>query len=262
MSIIEAIFLGIIQGLTEFLPVSSSGHLYIAEWLFGMNNVPDSFEVALHLGTLFVIGIYFFKDWINLIVGAYKQTIKKEKNVHGTMFWYLVIATIPSGIIGYILDKTFEETLTKPLVIAISLMVMGIVLYFVDKKSKSETDYEHLTFKQTFITGMSQALAFIPGVSRSGVTITTARALGVERKTAARYSFMLSAPIILAATALKITEFELTLTFMLGILTSFLVGLCVIHWVMKYLEKGSFKPFAIYRVAFGLFIILRIILMK
>ena len=109
---------------------------------------------------------------------------------------------------------------------------------------------------------MSQALAFIPGVSRSGVTITTARALGVDRKTAARYSFMLSAPIILAATALKITEFEFTVAFICGILTSFLVGLCVIHWVMRYLEKGSFKPFAIYRVIFGLLIILRIFCMK
>ena len=261
MSIFQAVFLGIVQGLTEFLPVSSSGHLTIFPWFFHWTNIPDSFDIALHAGTLLALLIYFFKDWVKLIKGAYLCTFKKEKNLEGKIFWYLVIATIPSGLIGYLLDKHFEEILTKPFVIAISLIVMGIILYLVDKKANAEIDLEHLTFKHAFTIGMSQVLAFIPGVSRSGITITTARALKLNRETAARYSFYLSAPMIFAATILKVTEFEFTLAFVLGVLASFSVGLMVISLMMKYLKKGSYMPFAIYRVVFGIIIITRFVMM-
>ena len=262
MNIFQAIFLGAVQGLTELLPISSSAHLNILPWLFNWQDVPESFDVALHAGTLLAIGIFFFKDWINLLVGAYKQTIKKEKNRDGTMFWYIVLATIPGGIIGFVLDKYCEDILTKPIIIAIALIVMGIILYLVDKYKKSEVDYENLTLKQTFIIGVSQALAFIPGVSRSGVTMTTARSMGIKREAAAKYSFMLSAPIVLAATVLKITEFEFTLPFLVGVFTSFIVGLFVIKFLMNYLQKGSFKAFAIYRVIFGIIIILRLLTLR
>ncbi len=261
MSILQALILGIVQGLTELLPISSSAHLNIIPWFFKWEDIPASFDIALHFGTLLAIGIFFFKDWINLIVGAYKQTIKKEKNREGTMFWYIVLATIPGGIIGFILDKYCEDVLTKPLIIAIALIVMGIVLYLVDKYNKSEVDYEHLTLKQTFIVGVSQALAFIPGVSRSGVTMTVSRSLGIKREAAAKYSFMLSAPIVLAATVLKLPEFEFTIPFLVGVLSSFIVGLFVIKFLMNYLKKGSFKAFAIYRVIFGIIIIIRLIAM-
>lgn len=259
MNILQAIFLGAVQGLTELLPISSSAHLNILPWLFNWESIPESFDVALHAGTLLAIGIFFFKDWINLLIGAYKQTIKKEKNREGTMFWYIVLATIPGGIIGFILDKYCEELLTKPVIIAIALIVMGIILYLVDKNKKSEIDYENLTLKQTFIIGVSQALAFIPGVSRSGVTMTTARSMGIKREAAAKYSFMLSAPIVLAATVLKITEFEFTLPFFIGVFTSFIVGLFIIKFLMSYLQKGSFKAFAIYRVIFGTIVLIRLI---
>ena len=261
MTIFQALFLGAIQGLTELLPISSSAHLNILPWLFNWKNIPASFDVALHAGTLLAIGIFFFKDFINLFIGAYKQTIKKEKNRDGTMFWYIVLATIPGGIIGFILDKYCEEILTKPIIIAIALIIMGIALYLVDKYKKSEIDYEKLNLKQTFIVGVSQALAFIPGVSRSGVTMTVARSMGIKREAAAKYSFMLSAPIVLAATVLKITEFEFTIPFLVGVLTSFVVGLFVIKFLMSYLQKGSFKAFAIYRVIFGIIILLRLITM-
>ena len=261
MNIFQAIFLGAVQGLTELLPISSSAHLNILPWLFNWQSIPESFDVALHAGTLLAIGIFFFKDWINLLVGAYKQTIKKEKNRDGTMFWYIVLATIPGGIIGFILDKYCEELLTKPIIIAIALIVMGIILYLVDKHKKSEVDYENLTLKQTFIIGVSQALAFIPGVSRSGVTMTTARTMGIKREAAAKYSFMLSAPIVLAATVLKLNEFEFTLPFFVGVFTSFIVGLFVIKFLMSYLQKGSFKAFAIYRVIFGIIILIRLLIL-
>ncbi len=260
MSILQAVILGVVQGLTELLPISSSAHLNILPWFFNWQGIPESFDVALHFGTLLAIGIFFFKDWINLLKGAYKQTIKKEKNREGTMFWYIVLATIPGGIIGFVLDKYCEDILTKPLIIAIALIVMGIVLYVVDKYHKSEVDYEHLTLKQTFIVGVSQALAFIPGVSRSGVTMTVARSLGIKREAAAKYSFMLSAPIVLAATVLKLPDFEFTIPFFVGVLTSFVVGLFVIKFLMNYLKKGSFKAFAIYRILFGAIILIRLMM--
>lgn len=254
MEIYQALILGIVQGITELLPISSSAHLTIIPWIFNWN-VPESFDVALHFGTLLAIGIFFFKDWIELIKGGYCYAVKKEKTVQGRMFWYIVLATIPGGIIGFILDKFLEGVLQRPIIIAIALIVMGIILYIVDKKCKSKVNYEEMTLKQTFLIGLSQALAFIPGVSRSGVTMTTARAMGIKREAAARYSFLLSTPIVLAATVLKFGEFAFDLPFVIGVLTSFLVGLVVIKFLLKYLQKGSFKVFSIYRIIFGILII-------
>ena len=142
-----------------------------------------------------------------------------------------------------------------PLLIASALIIMGIVLYIVDKKAPSKTDYEHMTLKQTFLIGLAQSLAFIPGVSRSGVTMTTARLLKVDRESAAKYSFMLSAPIVLAATIFKIKDFVFNVPFFVGVFSSFIVGILVIKFLLKYLQKGSFKGFAIYRVIAGLVII-------
>ncbi|MBQ9267684.1 MAG: undecaprenyl-diphosphatase UppP [Clostridia bacterium] len=255
MTIIQAIILGIVQGLTELLPISSSAHLFLIPWLFSWD-IPESFDVALHAGTLLAIGIFFFKDWLNLLKGAYRQTIKKEKNPEGRMFWYIVLATIPGGIIGFILDKYCEDLLTKPLIIASMLVIMGILLYVVDKKAPNKTKYEDMTLKQTFLIGLSQAMAFIPGVSRSGVTMTTSRAMGIEREAAARYSFMLSAPIVLAATVYKFKDFVFDLPFIIGVLVSFLVGIVVIKFLLNYLKKGDFKWFAVYRVVVGVLVIL------
>ena len=232
-------------------------------------NIEDigAFDVALHAGTVIAIGIFFFKDWINLLKGAYKNVFKKEKTFEGKMFLYLVLATIPGGLIGFVLDDKldlFLETkgiLAMVSVIASALIVMGILLYFIDKKAKSSVKYEEMTLKQTFLIGLSQALAFIPGVSRSGVTMTTARAMGVDRESAAKYSFMLSAPIVLAATMLKFLkgEFVFCASFFAGVFASFIVGILVIKFLLKYLQKGSFKGFAIYRVIFGLLIFAKVL---
>ena len=258
MTILQALVLGIVQGLTELLPISSSAHLTILPWLFNWTQIPESFDVALHFGTLLAIGIFFAKDWIQLIKGGYNQIIKKEKSFEGKMFWYLVIATIPGGIIGFILDTFVGDTLKGPTLIAIALIIMGIILYIVDKKCPSDTSYEKMNFKQTFLIGLSQALAFIPGVSRSGVTMTTARLMGVKRESAAKYSFMLSAPIVLGATIFKIKDFVFNIPFIIGVLASFIVGIIVIKFLLKYLQKGNFKIFAIYRVIFGIIILAKI----
>ena len=150
MSILQALILGIIQGLTELLPISSSAHLNIIPWLLGWTNSEqfvtafEGFDVALHFGTLLAIAIFFFKDWIALIKGGWNQVVKKEKTTEGKMFWYIVIATIPGGIIGFLLDHFADGLLTKPLIIAIALIVMGIILYLVDKNAKSNTKYENM----------------------------------------------------------------------------------------------------------------------
>lgn len=265
MEIYQALILGVVQGLTELLPISSSAHLTIIPWMFGwtnnsgFNEAFNGFDVALHFGTLLAIGLYFFKDWLNLIKGGFEQVVKKKKTTEGRMFWYIVLATIPGGIIGFILDKFLEDALTKPLIIAIALIVMGIILYIADKKAKSNITYEQMTLKQTFLIGLSQALAFIPGVSRSGVTMTTARIMGIERESAAKYSFMLSAPIVLAATVFKVKDFVFSIPFFIGIIASFIVGIFVIKFLLNYLKKGSFKAFAIYRVILGAIIIALII---
>lgn len=262
MEIYQALILGIVQGLTELLPISSSAHLTLIPWLFDWTKNPqfvtafEGFDVALHFGTLLAIGIFFFKDWLALIQGGWNQVVKKKKTTEGRMFWYIVLATIPGGMIGFILDKFCSDILDRPIIIAIALIVMGIILYVVDQKGKQTTNYEHMTLKQTFLIGLSQAAAFIPGVSRSGITMTTARAMGIDRESAAKYSFMLSAPIVLAATIFKIKDFNLTSpAFYVGIIASFLVGIVVIRFLLNYLKKGSFKAFAVYRVILGIFII-------
>ena len=249
---IQSLILGIVQGLTELLPISSSAHLNLIPWIFNWNNLSDSFDVALHFGTLLAIGLFFFEDWLELIKGGYNLVVKKEKSTEGKMFWYMVLATIPGGAIGFLLDHFLEDKLKQPLIIATVLIVMGIILYVADKKCKSKIKYEQMGVKETFLIGLSQALAFIPGVSRSGITMTVARLLKVDRESAARYSFTLSAPIVLAATIFKFSSFTLNLEFFIGVMASFIVGAIVIKFLMEYLKKGNFKMFAIYRILAGL----------
>lgn len=263
---IHAIILGIVQGLTEFLPVSSSAHLNVFPWIFGWEEISESFDVALHLGTLLAICIFFFKDWINLIKGGFNRVVKKEKSLDGKIFWYLVIATIPAGIASLVLDKVSEILISGNLdlemgLIAFALIIMGIILYIVDKKSKSEIAYENISLKQSILVGISQAIAAaFPGVSRSGITMTVARLLKIDRESAAKFSFLLATPIVAAAVIVDITEFVFSIPFFVGILFSFISGLIVIKFLMEYLKKGSFKVFAIYRIIFGIIIIATILI--
>ena len=259
MQIYQAIILGIVQGLTEFLPISSSAHLNLFPWLLGWSQMPESFDVALHIGTLLAIIIFFFKDWIRLIVGGYKQAVKKEKSTDGKLFWYLVLSTIPAGIASLVLDKISTKLFSKSLnvemlVIGLTLMIMGIVLYVVDKKSKSNVKLEKMTLKQSMLIALSQSLAAaFPGVSRSGITMTVARGLNLDRESAAKYSFFLAAPITAAAVIVNVKDFAFTnLAFWFGILASFIVGMVVIRFLLNFLKKGSFKVFAIYRIVIGI----------
>ena len=261
MTIIHAIILGIVQGLTEFLPISSSGHLNVFPWIFHWEMLSEGMDVALHIGTLLALVIFFFKDWVKLVKAGYKKAVKKEDSTDGKLFWYLVAATIPAGILSLVLDKVSEMIVGEDInfqmaIIAVTLIVMGIILYIVDKRAKAKTKYEDISLKQAVIIGSSQAIAAaFPGVSRSGITMTVARALKIDRESAAKFSFMLAMPITLAAVIFDLTSFQFDLALILGILASFIVGVLVIKFLLEYLKKGSFKVFAIYRVIFGLIIL-------
>lgn len=269
MTVLQALILGIVQGLTELLPVSSSAHLNVIPWIFNWTQNPQfvedfagSFDVALHFGTLIAIGLFFIKDWINLIKSGFEKVVKKEDSVEGRMFWYLVIATIPAGILALVLDEFSEMIINGNFkvemgMIAIALIVMGIILAIVDKKMESKNKYEDITFKQSLLVGISQAIAAaFPGVSRSGITMTVARSLKIDRESAAKFSFLLSTPIVAAAVLVDISKFALTsIPFWIGVLSSFVVGLIVVKFLMNYLKKGSFKIFAIYRVVLGIIIL-------
>lgn len=256
MTISQAIILGIVQGLTEMLPVSSSAHLAIFPWIFNWNEISESFDIALHFGTFLAIFLYFIKDWISLIKGGFNKVIKKEDSTEGKIFWYLVIATIPAGIVSLVLDKISEMLFGNSMFpVATSLIIMGIILYIVDKKAESKVNYENISLSQAILIGVSQAIAAaFPGVSRSGITVTVARLLKIDRESAAKYSFLLGTPIVFAAVIFSLDEFVFSLAFVLGVLTSFIVGMIVIRFLLNYLKKGSFKIFAIYRVIIGLII--------
>ena len=238
MNITQAIILGIVQGLTELLPISSSAHLNLFPWLFQWGEMTPSFDVALHIGTLFSILVFFFKDWVNLIKGGYKQVVKKEKSTEGKIFWYIVIATIPAGILSLVLDK-ISEKIIEGLSSAFHVEIISVEMILI-----------------AILISISQALAAaFPGVSRSGITMTVGRKLQIDRESVAKYSFLLSTPIVAAAALYEMKHFVFDLPFLIGVVTSFLVGLFVIKFLLNYLKKGSFKIFAIYRVILGIIII-------
>ena len=266
MSIFQSIILGIIQGIGEFLPISSSAHLIIIPYLFNWSEHSLAFDVALHFGTLIAVLFVYFKDWWELFKGAFNKVVYKKNSFNNKMFWFLVLATIPGALIGKLFEEPIENILrSNYVIIAIALAVMGILIYLGDKwaakkyKNK-ETDFEHLTLKQTFVIGLSQALAVIPGFSRSGTTILTARLMGVSRSAAAKFTFLLSVPIIFGATILKlpdmITGFSPDL--IAGILVSAVVGVISIKFLLRYIKKHDFAIFAYYRVIIAIIVLVKV----
>ena len=271
MTIFQTIILGIVQGITEFFPVSSSGHLIAIRYLFdfGMGDSKSEliFDIALHFGTFLAIFIFFFKDFIKMIMEGFKFKGKDGKfsfnNLahEGKIMWYIVAACIPAGVIGILFEDVIEKYIRTPLVVAISMGIMGIIMYIVDKYSKSETNIESITLKQAMGVGIGQVFAMIPGFSRSGTTMTAARAMKIDRKAAAKFSFLLGAPVMFGAALLAIKDLTvdmITFKFILGVLVSFVVGMLAIKALMKIVEKIGFGIFAIYRVILALVIIITI----
>lgn len=254
MSIIQALIYGIVQGIAEFLPISSTAHLILVPWLFGWSDPGVAFDVALHLGTAFAVILFFWKDWVSLI----KAGIKEPKSKTGKIFWYLVAASVPGAMFGVLLDK-YMETFRNPALIGIMLIIMGIILYYADKIGRNEVQLEKMNLKQSLIVGFSQVLAIIPGVSRSGITMSTGRLLGIERESIAKFTFLLSSPIILGDALYHLKKIGNApvekLPFVVAILTSAIVGILSIKFLLNYLKNKGFKIFAIYRFVLGAAII-------
>jgi undecaprenyl-diphosphatase len=280
MTILQAIILGIIQGATEFIPVSSSAHLIIVPWLFGWTDpalTSLTFDVALHLGTLLAVIVYFAADWLRLIKAAVRSLVERKigSDPDRRMAWMIVAGTIPGGIAGVLgesrIDQWFHQAgvpihASSMIVMALIIAVLGSLLWLADRFASHVRPLDQLTWKDTILIGLSQALAIFPGVSRSGATITTGLALGLKRESAARFSFYLSAPII-AGAGLKslydvakglhagaIPGSELIL-FPIGMLVAAVSGFFIIRVLLNYLQKNSTRVFAYYRWALAVLIL-------
>jgi len=263
LSTFQAIVLGMVQGLTEFAPVSSSGHLILVPWIFDWRfflTHPDlnkTFDVALHVGTFVGALAYFWHDVIRYL-SAWVRSIARRRisTIDERLAWFLVIGTIPGAITGALLEGIIEEKLGQPWLIAVMLAVFGLILYVVDRWSRQNRELKDMRLSDALFIGGAQALALQPGVSRSGVTITAARGLGLQRETATRFSFLLSLPIIGGAGLLKGIKLAkhglpagTTGPFLWGMLASAITGFLVIWAILAYVRRRDFAPFVLYRLA-------------
>ena len=262
MSVLRAIVLGIVQGITEFAPISSSGHLIVVPWLLGWEPLRDpsldkAFDVALHLGTLAGAVAYFRAD-LRRYVAAFLRSVRSRR-IEGTdarVAWAIAVGTIPGAVVGATFEDLIQERLGAPALIAAMLVVFGIVLVVVDRVADSGRSMEDVTVRRGLLLGLAQAVALQPGVSRSGITITAARAMGLDRPTAARVSFLLSLPIIAGAGLWKGIGLVrdgfpagMAAPFLAGTLAAAVSGLAVIWFLLSYLRRHAFGVFLAYRVA-------------
>ena len=267
MSVLIAVLLGVIQGVAEFLPISSSAHLILVPYLLGLKESGLSFDIALHFGTMLAVLLIFFKEWWNLFIGALNSIKKKKLNTNGKMFWYLVVATVPACVVGVLFDDIIENIIRNKIwLIALSLAVMGFLIFIGDKWSnyhyKIEKKFEDITLKEAMIIGFAQIFALIPGFSRSGTTILAGRLQGLSKEAITKFTFLLSVPIICGATILKITDLVFTKEVIIGILSSFIMGVISIKFLLNYIKKHDFSVFAFYRVILALIVFIKLIFFK
>ena len=273
MSVLEAVFLGIIQGLTEFLPVSSTGHLTLAGKLMNLISEENpehwtAFIAIIQLGTLIAVLVYFWNDLINIIKEFVRNNLIKpvrysEQNLNSRLGWLIIIGTIPVVIIGFTFKDVIEGALTKDLyVIASSLIGLAIILAIAEKIAKFKKDVKDITILDSLIVGLAQAVSLIPGSSRSGTTITAGLFVGLNREAAARFSFLLSVPAVLASgifqlyEAWKFVDQTMVVNIIVATLVSAVSGYLAIDFLLKYLKKHSTFIFIYYRIGLGILIII------
>ena len=268
MPIIHAIVLGLVQGLSEFLPISSSGHLLLTPWLFGWNDFSDvsvekAFDVALHLGTLIAVIAYFRKDLVVYVRDGLRMVVQKEKprTSEGRLAWLLVVASIPAALFGAIAGNWIDEHLGKPVIIAASLIFFGLLLAWADRRL-GKRKFEEMNSRDAIVIGLAQVIALNPGTSRSGISISAARILGFDRDTAVRFSFLLSVPVTAGAVAVKLLELfkdgipeGLVMPMIVGIVTAGISGWLAVAGLLKLIRSKSFDAFVIYRVIAGVAIL-------
>lgn len=258
MDIIQAVVLGAVQGLTEFIPISSSAHLIVVPWLFHWKPFGIAFDVALHLGTLAALLAYFRRDWYDILRGSFVRSPGKR-----ALLWPIILATVPGAIAGRFLEGAVESRIRSDfLLIGLVTVSLGALLFAADRLGAKRRPAEAATIVDWLLIGVAQAFAIIPGVSRSGVTITAGLACGLQRDAAARISFLLGVPIILGAVIFELPDaLRLVRTggevipFVAGILTSAIVGYLCIDFLMAYLRKRSTDLFVGYRLVFGVGVI-------
>jgi undecaprenyl-diphosphatase len=270
MPLYQAIVLALVQAFTEFLPVSSTAHLTLFPWLLGWQDPGLAFDVALHAGTLVAVLLYFFKDWLTLAlcgVGVKypANATAEEVGQHKKLFWYMVIGTIPGGILGALFEHKIEEHFRTPYVIAISLIAVALVMWWADSKSSLKRPIEQSNIGDAVTIGTAQALALCPGVSRSGITITAGLFRGFTREAATRFSFLLSTPLIAGAVVSHLPKLvklhkagglDLPLsTLLISILVSGVAGYFVIAFFLRYLQTHTLKLFVFYRLLFGIIVL-------
>ncbi|WP_367987342.1 undecaprenyl-diphosphate phosphatase [Vibrio sp. NTOU-M3] len=257
MSYFEAFILALIQGLTEFLPISSSAHLILPSAILGWADQGLAFDVAVHVGTLAAVMIYFRKEVVTLLSAFLGSIFKGDRSKEAKLAWMIIIATIPACIFGLVMKDFIELYLRSAWVIAVTTIVFGLLLWYVDKHSKLADDEYQADWKKALFIGLAQAAAIIPGTSRSGATITAALYLGFTREAAARFSFLMSIPIILLAggyLGLELVTSGEPIHFgflMTGILTSFVSAYLCIHFFLKMISRMGMTPFVIYRLILG-----------
>ena len=270
MPFYQVVVLALVQGITEFLPISSTAHLALVPWIFGWKDPGLSFDIALHLGTLVAVAAYFARTWIRVFFLAFGRRVlpvsgndpDRDLYANPRLFWFLVAATIPAAVAGLVLQKYAETTLRSPLVIAGMMIGVGILIWWAERRGPFPKDLGRLTMADALAIGFAQALAVVPGTSRSGITMAAALVRGVDRPAAARFSFLLSTPIIAGASLKAAYDLvragipsEMIAPFAAGIVISGITGYVVIAWLIRYLQTATFRFFVWYRIICGVIIL-------
>mgnify|MGYP006268484649 FL=1 len=264
MPIIHAIVLGLVQGLSEFLPISSSGHLLIVPWLFGWDDldsesIKKAFDVALHLGTLIAVVGYYRRDVLIYVRDGVRAVVRRDRDTtpHGRMAWLLVMASIPAAVVGVLLETWIDDELGRPWIIAVSLIVFALVLAWADRR-KGSREFDEFTTRDAAVIGVAQVLALNPGTSRSGISMSAAMARGLDRAAAARFSFLLSIPVTAGAVVVKVGGLfsdglpdGLLAPMIAGVITAGLSGWLAVWGLMRLIRTSSFDGFVAYRVLLG-----------
>lgn len=269
MPIFHAIVLGLVQGLSEFLPISSSGHLLLVPWLFGWNDFDSeatekAFDVALHVGTIVAVVAYFRRDLAIYIREGLGAITRRNQPVtpEGKVAWLLLASTLPAALVGAVLEGWIDEQLGTPTIIAVSLILFGLLLAWADRALGTRT-IEHFRLRDAALVGAAQALALNPGTSRSGITMTASRRLGFSRDAAARISFLMMVPVTCGAVALKLARMAadggppegLAIPMAVGIVTSAVSGWLAVWGTLRLIRTRTFTPFIVYRVALGVVVL-------
>lgn len=265
MTLIQIVILALVQGFTEFLPISSSAHLILVPVITGWQDQGLAFDIAVHIGTLTAVMLYFKKEIASMAVDWSVSCIKRERVGESRLAWAVIIGTIPVCIAGLLISDFVDTTLRSPLVIAATTLGFGFLLLISDVKGKQERDEHNLSWRDIFIIGFAQAIALIPGTSRSGITMTAGLLLGLTRSAAARFSFLLSIPAILASgsyKSLQLIKSDIAVNWdeiFLGVVLSGLIAYACIHVFLKLLERVGMMPFVIYRLVLGIVLIVMFI---